>query len=354
MAKRTRTKEEWNHDEAEVESVPWESAEEVQVRPLEWLVPSRIVRAAICILEGEKGVSKSTLSVALAAAVTTGKPLWGRKKLPKGDVLWLPGEEDVALHIRPRLMVAGADLARVHFPPRDRHGIRQRLCLPADTDTLVEQILRFDCKLVVIDPLGSFVPPGCDLRVDQVIHDVLDPVADIAAAYDCTVLVNRNLTKGRSASRVDRGQGGVAVGGIARSILCIDWPDESLPRRVLRVVRCNLVPNTLPVEFRLEDVGGFGKATGFREMTPEEVNAEDDEEDVAERDVLADACKMLKDLLSKGPVSSKVVIAEAASIQISPRTLRRAKVKLCITSKRVIRKKEARWDWVPPKEWLKE
>lgn len=332
----------------EEQGLTWETGDKISGEGLKWMLPGRISLGGITILEGEKGVMKSTFSAALAAHLTTGKAFIGRRKCKPCTVVWLSGEDPVKDVVRPRLSAAGANVSRVVFPPVDERGVRYKPCFPSELGWLEATVERFHPALVVIDPLSSFIPPGCDLRNDQDIHDVLDPISELSFALGFSVLANRNLTKNRYASALDRGLGGAAVGGVARSILTIDWPDREKTQRILRVTAGNIMGNTPPLEFHCAVKAGVGTATGFTELDPAELAAQHPDDDEAERDVREDAKTMLRSLLSAGPVDVKVILEEAMSIQVSPRTLRTAKRELKITSHRVGKKKPAKWQWKRP------
>ena len=338
-------------EEEQSESVAdqWEAAANVAVKPLRWLVPGRVVQGAVAIIEGHKGVGKSTFLAALVASITRGRPMVGRKRLTRGCVLWSAGEEDPASVVRPRLAAAKADLAAVHFPAAGDGGRRRRLALPYSLGALRQAVEHYRPVLLILDPLSSHVPPELDLRNDQGTHQVLDPLADLAHDTGCTVVLSRNLVKSRDVDRVHAGLGGAAVGGVARSVLAIDWPDRAQSKRVLRVIACNLVGAAPPLEYRIEDRGGWGVMAGARELTPDQDDANAALLDDAERDVRADARLLLTRLVSAEWVPVGTIIAEANAASISERTLRSAKVDLGIRSRRVGANSPAYWEWGPPK-----
>lgn len=338
-------------DESERQDVEsqWESAKRVKKQPVTWLLPGRLLNGSVSILEGAKGVSKSTFACALAAALTRGVPFLGRKKSKPQSVLWLPGEEDVATMVRPRLESAGANLERVHFPALNDRGERTRLTLPGHVHQIRDAILHFGCKLLIVDPLSSHVPPDINLCVDQCIHQVLDPVADMAHSLDCVVLMTRNLTKNTSAQRINQGLGGAAVGGVARSVLVIDWPDRRTSRRVLRVVACNLAKATPALEYELADQGGWPVLSAIRELPPDEDDADADLEESGERDTRADAVLLLRRVIGTERVPYVIIAREAEDAGIGLRTLRKAKADLGITSHRVGSSVPPHWEWGPPK-----
>lgn len=340
-----------SEDEPQPETVAdqWEAASQVKNQPVAWLLPGRVLKGTVAVLEGHKGVGKSSLCCALVAAITKGKPLIGRRKVQKGSVLWSPGEEDAATVVRPRLAVAGADLSRVHFPAANELGVRRRLMLPGCCGYLRSAIEHFGATLLILDPLSSHVPPEMDLRSDQSIHQVLDPVADLAYSTGCTVVITRNLVKAQGVDRLHAGLGGAAVGGVARSVLVIDQPDRKTSRRVLRVVACNLASATPAVEYHLVDQGGWPIVARLKEVPIEQDDEVADQLDLSERDVRADARLLLRRMIGGDWVSVAHIEAEALSASIGQRTLRTAKAELGVLSRRVGTHTPAYWEWGPPK-----
>jgi hypothetical protein len=77
---------------------------------VEWLWPGRIAIGKLTLIAGEPGLGKSQLSIAIAAAVTTGAA-WpdGSGRAPLGSVIILSAEDGVADTIRPRFDAAGGD-----------------------------------------------------------------------------------------------------------------------------------------------------------------------------------------------------------------------------------------------------
>jgi hypothetical protein len=70
----------------------------------------------LTVLEGDPGLGKSLLTVALAAAVSTGdySRLPGGVNRPPRDVFFVTYEDGLRDTIRGRVGAAGADLSRVH------------------------------------------------------------------------------------------------------------------------------------------------------------------------------------------------------------------------------------------------
>jgi hypothetical protein len=91
-------------------------AADVMPEPVEWLWPGRIALGKLTLIAGEAGLGKSQVSIAMAAAVTTGGE-WpcSEGRAPQGHVVILSAEDGAADTVVPRLMAAGADLHRVQI-----------------------------------------------------------------------------------------------------------------------------------------------------------------------------------------------------------------------------------------------
>src|SRR5215471_1558165 len=91
-------------------------AANITPEPVEWLWPGRVAIGKQTLIAGEAGLGKSQVSIAMAAAVTSGGP-WpcDEGRAPLGSVLFLCAEDDAADTVVPRLLAAGADPAQVHI-----------------------------------------------------------------------------------------------------------------------------------------------------------------------------------------------------------------------------------------------
>src|SRR5438445_4934739 len=100
--------------------------------PIRWLWPQWLALGKLQLLAGSAGTGKTTISVALAAAVTTGAawPDGGRSEV--GDVLFWSGEDGIADTLVPRFLAAGGDLSRLHFAGEVTEGRRRRTFDPAE------------------------------------------------------------------------------------------------------------------------------------------------------------------------------------------------------------------------------
>jgi RecA-family ATPase len=174
-----------------------------------WVWNGRIPRGGITLIVGDGGVGKSTLSVELAARLSRGE-LSGE---PESSMLALQEDDEAAVTV-PRLLAAGADLARIDLDGDP--GWR----FPRDLDRLDAYAGDKRPALVVMDPLDASVPG----LASQAARQILDDLAAVARRHNMALVALHHLTK--SGNSIDqRIGGGRAVRAVARSVLVLERLD---------------------------------------------------------------------------------------------------------------------------------
>jgi AAA domain len=320
----------------------------VRSERLKWIIPDRLPAAGLTILEGPKGAGKSALAAALAAMLTGGPRIPPARRVTRGDVLWLTGEEDAASGYRPRIVAAGGDVDHCYDPAPAEDGMPRRLRFPGDLPQLAQVAADLPLRMVVLDTLSSHLPDGCDTSSEGSVRPVLEALSRLGYAHGCLILAIRHLRKDRSGSRLDQGLGSVSIAGVARVVLAIDQPDVRQPARILRVIASNQSAPVPPLAYMLSVESGMPVCTGWRVMRADEDDPTADQLDPPDRDAHGDAVALLRSLLATEWVSSRAVISEAEHAGISPRSLRRAKADLAVRSRRIGTASPAYWEWGPP------
>jgi hypothetical protein len=223
-------------------------ASEIPCTPINWLWPQRIVGDGLTIVTGPVGISKSLISVDVAARVTTGSK-WpdGTGHAPAGSVILFGAEDDAGKVVVPRLAAAGADLARVHVCQGTTAGgtdaepesvILERHIgqLRAALDTVT------DCRLVVFDPLPDYL--AADENSSREVRAALVPLARLAQERNVAVVAVLHQNKKNDLTTVQRIAGSGAFAQIARVVLAIgthpeDAEGETRKRRVMLVTKSN-------------------------------------------------------------------------------------------------------------------
>ena len=324
----------------------------VAARSIDWLWPQRIAAGRLSLLVGRPGCGKSFLTCDMASRISTGTPWPDGSPCPRGSVILISAEDDPADTVRPRLDAHRADVSRVYMlravKRTDDTGRETEVMFSlADIDALESALQRCDdCRLVVVDPIGSFLGGKTDAHRDNEVRAVLAPVAALAEKYGVAVLVVCHTRKGTSTSADDTAMGSRAFTGIARSVWHLSRDSEDKNRRLLLPGKSNIAPEQGGLAF---SIGGEPASVRW-EKDPVAMTA-DDALAVAngaggETSSLDEATSWLGETLDAGTMPAKELKELAKSDGISLRTLERAKAKLGVVACR--EGFGGAWDWKLP------
>lgn len=243
-------------DEPGLEILPLCLAD-IEQTEIRWLWPGRVPRGRITVLVGRPGEGKSFLTTDMAARITTGRSWPDGTVTPAGSVLLICAEDDPADTIRPRLATQGADLTRVHLLTTvrrtDADGNAEEALFRLTDRAALEAMLRTlpDCRLIVVDPIGSFLGGRTDAHRDNDVRSVLAPVAKLAEQYGPAVLVVAHRRKSGGTNADDLALGSRAFTGIARSVWHLSRDPQDKARRLLLPGKNNLAPEGSGLAFTI-------------------------------------------------------------------------------------------------------
>jgi hypothetical protein len=311
----------------------------IATEDVRWLWRDRIASGKLTLLDGDPGLGKSTLTLAIAAAVSAGKPMPGESAAtrPAANVLIIAVEDGVGDTVKPRLEAAGANLDRIFC-------FTSPVCLRDDLVELQRLIEKFNIAMVIIDPLMAVL--GADASNDQKCRSVLTPLGDIATKTGAAVLMVRHLTKAGSRSALHRGGGSMAIIGAARLALLFSRDPSNPEMRVLAVTKSNLGPIAPSVRFVLGSAEGPPTLTYAGTVKHDADALLANPGDPERRTAIDEADEFLRDLLANGPMPANEIIKAGTQAGISNATLRRAKARLRVTPVKM--SFDSGWSWVLP------
>lgn len=310
------------------------SMDTVESRPVEWLWPGRIAVGTLTLLVGKPGAGKTFVTTDIASRVSTGTPWPDGTPCPDGSVMFINGEDDPGFTLRPRLEAHKADTRRVDLLDKikvlEKGTIRETtfsLDKLQHLETVVQE--RPDCRLIIIDPVGSFLGGDVDSFRDNEVRSVLAPLAKLAASYHVAVLIVAHRRKGGGSVADEMALGSVAFTGIARTVYHLMPDPDDANRRLLLPGKNNLGPSVDGLAFSI--LGSPAAVTWEREpvkMTADEAMAK--ERDVVQHRAprLTAASDWLRMFLSAGPRYATDVLSEGKKSGYTKDTLERASNKL--------------------------
>lgn len=333
----------------------------IPVERVRWLWDRRFPLGAVSLLPGREGLGKSTLAYDVAARATRGQ-LEGDLHGEPCDIVVIGCEDALGAVVVPRLIAAGADLARCYFLESTDPDVAVAFSAPADVpalDRLLGQLS--NVGLIIVDPLDAHL--GVDTHKKADTQRAIGTLARIAQRRNLAVVGIAHHSKAPTLDALDRVNGSKAFTTSVRSVLTIaphpDAPDGD--ERVVAVSKANLTRrDDIPVlKFRIEGqdvthddttvstsrVVWLGVAEG---VDPDRVlsSPSDDREDGT------DAATTLATILDDGPLWAKAALDAMAVAGFSKDQAKRAKAKLKVTTTKVGAPGDADqgWKWsLPPR-----
>ena len=208
-------------------------ASEIKAESVEWFEDGLIPLRVVTLITGLDGVGKSTILYTKGALATRGK-LPGHFKGAPVDVVIASSEDHAQTVIKPRLAAAGADLDRVHIVKVLRDGLDGEISLPDDLPEVAGQVEKVGARLLIVDPLISFMPLHIDGHKAQHVRSVLAPLARLAEDARLAVGAVVHFNGSPSTDVRTRISGSKALRDAARSVL-VCGPDPADESRFLIV-----------------------------------------------------------------------------------------------------------------------
>jgi hypothetical protein len=181
----------------------------------------------------------------------------------------------------------------------------------------------------------AFLSGQVNAHVDQDIRRVLSSVGYMAARTGAAVVIVRHMNKGNG-SALYRGSGSIGIVGAARAGLMVAPDPDDDSRRILAMSKSNLAKEPDSLAYRIVEDERYGVARlvwdgTSRHRANDLVRARVDED---EAPALAEAVRVLKEILADGPLAAGNVKKQAATAGVAERTLHRARQALGVTTRR--------------------
>lgn len=329
-------------------------ADTVEETAVDWIWKGFLARNKLHLLSGAGGSMKSTLTLTLAATVSTGGKWPDGTRAPQGNVIIWTGEDDLSDTVKPRLRFAGADLTRCYFVDGVEEEGKKRSFDPSrDIEKLAQACVNVgEVALIIIDPAISVVQRDSNSAAE--VRRGLDPLIALGIKYRAAVLgihhVNKG-SKGRTPGERVTGSGAwTQAPRLSLMVAPIDAGDDKVPDRWV---------------FICEKTQGKGRGVGYEYTFEEEPKTEitriawgnrlegspqsiltEAEGTESEGSKVAIAMKFLRRLLADGKsVNVWEITRQCEDAGVKPITLRRAKDLLKIETLRV---GKSSYRWVLP------
>lgn len=331
-------------------SIILEHTHKIEPQRTEWLWKPYIPAGRITILAGDPGMGKSQIAIDLVSRLSRGAimPKSDEKCRMIGGCAIASAEDHTAETIIPRIIAAGGNRQKIKVIRKvEIEGEARYLSFPRDFAALKKLIVDLGLRMLVLDPMNSFLSGAVDVYKDHDIRLALTPFEEIAEVTGCALLIIAHLNKKEEAATLYRVGGSIGYVGAARSVLAVSKSERSENVRVLYSIKSNLSKRPPALEYALKMNRELDTTHvvwgGLSSFDPERVLKGEGSQKRKE-------CEdFLSTVLVDGPVPSKEIKKAAAEAGICWRTLYQHKRELGVTAK----KQGDRWLWIREKKQSK-
>jgi len=320
----------------------------VEALPVPWLWRPYLTYGMLNMLSGDPGAGKTYLALAFAAALTVGKIPYTGEPVAPHNVVYLSTENSPEFVLRARFDALGGDANRFHIlqgavtgdgPKQRRESVRL-----SDIPLLDEAVKQTKARLLVVDPIQSYLGGEVDMHRSNETRPVLDGLATLAQKHKVCILILRHFAKATTGSAINRGLGSIDLTGAARSELHAGFRDQ---QRAMVHAKTNVgeIGKSLGYDIKKDgSAAGLFLWTGETSITANDLAANGMA--VEDRDAINEATESLSEMLRGGPKLASDIMSEMREIGISNSTLRRAKMKLGVKSRKRSGARDGHFEWV--------
>lgn len=226
---------------------------DVTAMPVNWLWEPYIAIGKITLLQGDPGCGKSTMMMNLIAELSKGGATPdGRAFGAPQRIIYQCSEDGAKDTIKPRLVAAGADCRNIAFIDEDVYS-----GLTLDDERIRDAIIEWKPRLVVIDPIQSYIGNDSDLQMAGKARKLMRRIGMWASTYNCAIVLIGHFSKKEGAKDLYRGLGSIDVVAAARSVLQVEKSDEDEDIRIVKQVKNSLNSKGADLMFEIRPNTGF-------------------------------------------------------------------------------------------------
>lgn len=285
--------------------------DEVECKEVDWLWRPYVPRGMVTLLEGDPGLGKSWITMAIAKAVSTGTALPGQPALSPQKVLIGSAEDLPEYSIAPRLKALGADCSLIYLMPNIVE-------LSLEGLQTVEDFMK-ECAATVlfIDPIQAYLGSKVDMHRANEVRPIMAGLGKLAERTHSAIIIVRHLRKGGDGSgkRLYAGLGSIDFAASVRSILQVEKVRSG--DTVINHIKSNISGLGPAISYKVHPDSGFEWGGVYNDTesggvckVPRARNR---------------AVDFIRQALGSGPVPAGVLMEMAKAEKLSIPTMNRAK-----------------------------
>ena len=232
--------------------MPIKRAAEFEDAEHEYLWEPYIPIGNFTVLMASGGTGKSILTCGIAAAITTGRPLYGMEEPPKpGNILFVSAE-DTGADYKGRLKASGADLTKVFIMDKT-----DSIGLTYDSDLFEDLLDEIKPVLVVVDPWHAFAG-DIDINRINIVRPLYQRLDQMADEHHCAIVLVSHVNKRAQEGNANNAAvGSVDFVNASRSAMQLIYDERDENQRILVHTKTNHRKFGKSLVFRIVKHGGI-------------------------------------------------------------------------------------------------
>jgi len=225
----------------------------IEPQPPQYFWEPYIRRGQLNVIRGDGGAGKTMFVFAVIAAITNGKMPEGMPgKLHVGQcaAIYYGAEDDTGEYAN-RTVLCGCYRRYVHVVADGN-----TLPMLSDIETFRQQIKATGAKLIVFDPIQSFLGASTDMNRANEVRPLLDGLRALCRELDCTAIIVEHMNKATQQKAQYRGIGTVDITNASRSTLMIGYHPNIQGVCVAVQIKANALYGK-PIMFSIDSEGQF-------------------------------------------------------------------------------------------------
>lgn len=239
-------------------------AADVPYEEPKWTIAPYFQRGKGTLIQGDSGSGKTAFVCAVAAHVSTGKPLLNSTVETPGNVLVLSVEDDQPI-LRGRIEASGGDLTKVFF-------FNNPAGLTFTSPEVWSIVKQYQIKLIIFDPLQAFVGADTDMYRPNETRPLLAKLFELCDKEDCACIIVAHTSKNSDKSVVNRSLGSVDIPASMRSVMQLIRNPDNPDQCIMVHVKSSNAPRGRSIAYTIGDRGGV-HWDGYSPITVEDLGS---------------------------------------------------------------------------------
>lgn len=239
-------------------------AADVPYEEPKWTIAPYFQRGKGTLIQGDSGSGKTAFVCAVAAHVSTGKPLLNSTVETPGNVLVLSVEDDQPI-LRGRIEASGGDLTKVFF-------FNNPAGLTFTSPEVWSIVRQYKIKLIIFDPFQAFLGPGIDMFRANETRPALAKLFELCDQEDCACIIVAHTAKNSDKSVVNRSLGSVDIPASMRSVMQLIRNPDNPDQCIMVHVKSSNAPRGRSIAYTIGDRGGV-HWDGYSPITVEDLGS---------------------------------------------------------------------------------